>query len=135
MTVGVLMRINRIVPAAVALAAVVWVAAAGGCAPKAKKPTIKEKAEAQWNGARASVMISLAQDQYKSGNFEKARQTVDDAIKLVPESAEVTEVVEVEAPTSQPAEAEVVEVEAEVDAEGDALEGTTLTELEVSEGK
>lgn len=87
MTVGVLMRTSRIVrTAAVALAAVVWVA---GCGPQTKKPTIKEKAEAQWNGARASVMISLAQDQYKAGNFEKARQTVDDALKLVPESAPV----------------------------------------------
>jgi Flp pilus assembly protein TadD len=87
MTVGVLMRNNRIVRAAVVLAALVGLAA--GCAPKSKKPTIKEKAEAQWNGARASVLISLAQDQYKAGNFEKARQTVDDALKLVPDAAPV----------------------------------------------
>lgn len=80
------MRNNLFVPTAAVLVAAMlsW-----GCAPKAKKPTIKEKAEAQWNGARASVMISLAQDQYKAGNFEKARQTVDDALKLVPEAAPV----------------------------------------------
>src|SRR5687767_12185455 len=59
-----------------------------GCAAEnPKKPTIKQKAEAQWNGARSSVMVSLAQDQYKSGNFDKARQTIEDAIKLSPEAA------------------------------------------------
>jgi Flp pilus assembly protein TadD len=79
------MRMKWIVPALAAAA----LAAGPGCADKTKKPTIKEKAEAQWNGARASVMISLAQDQYKAGNFEKSRQTVDDALKLVPESAPV----------------------------------------------
>src|SRR5688500_17844684 len=59
----------------------------GGCAENPKKQTIKQKAEAQWNGARSSVMVSLAQYQYKSGNFDKARQTIDDAIKLSPEAA------------------------------------------------
>jgi hypothetical protein len=59
---------------------------AGRVPSRRRRRPIKEKAEAQWNGARASVMVSLAQDQYKSGNFEKCRQTVDDALKLVPES-------------------------------------------------
>jgi Flp pilus assembly protein TadD len=57
-----------------------------GCAENQKKSHIKEKAEAQWNGARSGVMASLAQDQYKSGNFEKCRQTVDDALKLTPDA-------------------------------------------------
>jgi tetratricopeptide (TPR) repeat protein len=58
-----------------------------GCAQNQKKATIKEKAAAQWNGARANVMISLASDQYKAGNFDKARQTVEEAIKLTPDAA------------------------------------------------
>lgn len=78
------MRMTWILPA-VAVATL----AVAGCAKNEKQPTIKQKAEAQWNGARATVMVSLAQDQYKAGNFEKARQTVDDALKLVPESAPV----------------------------------------------
>ena len=80
------MRMKWILPA---LAVAALAVGGAGCAAKNKKPTIKEKAEAQWNGARASVMVSLAQDQYKAGNFEKSRQTVDDALKLVPESATV----------------------------------------------
>jgi Tfp pilus assembly protein PilF len=81
------MRMKWIMPA------VVWVAAAsvalttgGGCAQQKKGQTIKEKAEAQWNGARASVMLSLAQDQYKAGNFDKCRTTLDEAMRLMPES-------------------------------------------------
>jgi Flp pilus assembly protein TadD len=48
--------------------------------------TAKEHAEANWKGARSSVMFTLAQDQYKSGAFDKARQTVDEATKLTPDS-------------------------------------------------
>ena len=33
------------------------------------------------------VLTSLAQDQYKAGSFDKARETVDDALKLTPDSA------------------------------------------------
>lgn len=75
------MRTNWIIPALALLAI-----AAGGCAND-KKPTIKQKAEAQWNRARANVQMSLAMDQYKAGNFDKARQTIDDALKLTPKSA------------------------------------------------
>ncbi len=75
------MRMKWILPA---LAAAVM---AAGCAGGQKKSHIKEKAEAQWKGARSGVMASLAQDQYKSGNFDKCRQTVDDALNLTPESA------------------------------------------------
>jgi tetratricopeptide (TPR) repeat protein len=77
------MRMKRILPAIVVGSAL---ALAGGCAQNEKKMTAKEHAEANWKGARASVMISLAQDQYKAGNFDKARQTVDEATKLVPNS-------------------------------------------------
>src|SRR5688572_178214 len=63
------------------------IALATGCANGKKEPTIKQKAEAQWAGARSSVLASLAQDQYKSGSFDKCRKTVDDALALTPESA------------------------------------------------
>jgi tetratricopeptide (TPR) repeat protein len=71
------------------VAGCVAVGAVTGCQEQEKKQTIKQKAEAQWNQARGTVTLSLAQDQYKAGNFDKARQTVDDAAKLVPNSPAV----------------------------------------------
>jgi tetratricopeptide (TPR) repeat protein len=55
-----------------------------GCSSHQK--TQKEAAQKQWNGARASVLYSLAKDQYSTGNFDKARQTVDEGLKLDPTS-------------------------------------------------
>jgi Tfp pilus assembly protein PilF len=65
---------------------VAGVALVAGCEQDKKRMTAKQHAEANWNGARSSVMTSLAQDQYKAGNFEKARQTVDEAMKMTPNS-------------------------------------------------
>lgn len=56
-----------------------------GCASQHQK-TQREQATQQWNSARAGVLYSLASDQYKTGNFEKSRQTVDDALKMDPGS-------------------------------------------------
>lgn len=63
------------------------VAATSGCdsAPK-KDPTQKEAAVKQWNQARAGVMHSLATDQFKTGNFDKARATVDEAMGIDPDN-------------------------------------------------
>ncbi len=63
------------------------VAATCGCdsAPK-KDPTQKEAAVKQWNQARAGVMHSLASDQFKTGNFDKARATVDEAMGIDPDN-------------------------------------------------
>lgn len=58
-----------------------------GCASGTKTKTQKEQAAAQWAGTRATVLASLAGDQYRAGNFEKSRQTVDQAIALDPTSA------------------------------------------------
>ncbi len=58
-----------------------------GCA--GKTPSQKEQATAQWNTARATVLASLAKDQFESGNWEKARQTVDEAAKLDPRNANI----------------------------------------------
>jgi tetratricopeptide (TPR) repeat protein len=81
------MRMKWIMPAVVA--GCVAVGAVSGCQEQGKKQTIKEKAEAQWNQARGTVLVSLAQDQYKAGNFDKARQTIDDAAKLMPKAPAV----------------------------------------------
>ena len=58
---------------------------AAGCQSTAHK-TDKAQATKKWNAARASVLLSLAREQYQSGNFDKCRATLDDALKMVPES-------------------------------------------------
>jgi len=58
---------------------------AAGCQAE-KKPDPKAEATKQWNEARSSVMVGVAQDQYKSGSFDKCRETVDQALKLSPEN-------------------------------------------------
>jgi len=57
-----------------------------GCNNALKTPDQKAEANKHWNAARASVLASLANEQFRSGNFEKCRRTIDDALKLVPES-------------------------------------------------
>lgn len=60
-----------------------------GCNMKDNHKTQKEQATAEWNTARASVMGSLARDQYKTGNFDKARVSINEALKLNPKSGEL----------------------------------------------
>jgi superkiller protein 3 len=77
---------------AVAVALTLFAAAAvsGGCGSSGpKKPTHKEAAIAKWNDARASVLLTLANDQYKAGHYDKARQTVNEAMKKSPQSPAV----------------------------------------------
>jgi Tfp pilus assembly protein PilF len=60
----------------------------GLTAPAASKPpTQTEAATAEWNNARAAVLGGLAADQFKTGNFEKSRYTVDQAMRLDPSDA------------------------------------------------
>lgn len=59
-----------------------------GCA-QTKKASPTEAATRQWNGTRASVLASLGKDQFEAGNFDKARQSINDAIKLDPENANI----------------------------------------------
>jgi Flp pilus assembly protein TadD len=66
--------------------AVISLALIAGCSSQ-HKVTQREKALAQWNGARASVLAGLARDQYNNGNFEKCKQTLDEALKLNPKDA------------------------------------------------
>ena len=56
-----------------------------GCSGS-KKPTQKEAARQHWNQTRANVLLSLARDQYVTGNFEKSRQTTDEALVMDPKN-------------------------------------------------
>src|SRR3954470_23001218 len=62
---------------------------AGGCASNRKTPTQKQAATQQWNHARANVMFGLARDQYATGNFDPSRKTVDEALHLDPDNAQL----------------------------------------------
>ncbi|CAA9438518.1 MAG: hypothetical protein AVDCRST_MAG64-3959 [uncultured Phycisphaerae bacterium] len=71
----------------------VWFVAAAlavaGCASSGpKEPTEKQKAEDRWRAARAGVMVNLAKDQYRNGQFEKARKSTDEALRLAPKNAQ-----------------------------------------------
>jgi tetratricopeptide (TPR) repeat protein len=52
-----------------------------------KQPSQKEAARIHWNQTRASVLLTLAQDQYVTGNFDKSRQTTDEALAMDPQNA------------------------------------------------
>jgi tetratricopeptide (TPR) repeat protein len=69
-----------------AVAPAVLSLALAGC-QQGKSPTQKEEANREWNGARSAVLASLANEQYKSGNFDKCRRTLDEALRLTPDSA------------------------------------------------
>ncbi len=56
---------------------------AAGCADTPKK-TQRQEAKLQWNEARASVLVSLAKDQYANGNLDKCKETLDSAMKMDP---------------------------------------------------
>lgn len=68
------------------LTAVLITLLVAGC-HNGKKLSQKEQARKQWNHTRASVLASLAKDQYETGNFDKCRQTVGEALALDPESS------------------------------------------------
>jgi tetratricopeptide (TPR) repeat protein len=59
-----------------------------GCTTPEKRHD-KSAAANQWKGARASVMAQMARDQFGSGNFDGARSTLTQAIKLNPKDPEL----------------------------------------------
>src|SRR5262245_28727942 len=64
--------------------------AVAGCASTSKKRVVdKEAANKRWTGARAAVLGQLATDQYKSGNFDKSRQSINEAIRLSPDNPQL----------------------------------------------
>jgi tetratricopeptide (TPR) repeat protein len=70
-----------------AAAAIAAALAAGSVGCESAQKTPKEEAMAKWNAARAGVLYSLASDQYKAGNFDDARKTVGEALKMDPQNA------------------------------------------------
>jgi tetratricopeptide (TPR) repeat protein len=68
---------------------ILLLALTAGCADNSKQLTPKEQAIQNWNDARAGVMLNLARDQYNSGDFDKARQTINQAIQMDPASTGV----------------------------------------------
>lgn len=57
---------------------------AAGC--QLKPPDEKALAKQRWNEARASILLTLAQDQYKGHDFDKCKETCEQALTMVPES-------------------------------------------------
>lgn len=66
--------------------AVLLVSLLVGC-QGAKPPQDKELAQKHWSEARASVLYSLAQDQYKNHDFDTCKQTLAQALKISPDGA------------------------------------------------
>ena len=80
------MRIN-LLPALTAGVVLTFAIAVGGCA--SKEPSFKEKATVKWNTARAQVMAGLARDQFKTGSFDKARNSIEEGLKLDPNNPQL----------------------------------------------
>jgi tetratricopeptide (TPR) repeat protein len=57
-----------------------------GCESGAKQASQRDASKAAWNNARAGVLGSLAQDQFKNGDLVRAEKTIGDAISLEPTS-------------------------------------------------
>ena len=77
------MKFKKMLPVA-ALALVV------GCSSTTThEKTGKQLMTEQWNHTRASVLLGLAKDQYAAGNFDPARHTVDDALRMDPENPQL----------------------------------------------
>ena len=78
------MKLSQLNAAVTLRLAALGVAAAVGCGgcSQQHKPGRRQQARAQWNDARARVLLGLAEDQYAHGNTDDARKTADDALKL-----------------------------------------------------
>ena len=58
-----------------------------GCSSDHK--TQKQAATEEWNHTRATVLCSLAKDQYNAGNFDKCRETLNGALPLDPKNVQL----------------------------------------------
>src|SRR5215207_6354677 len=63
--------------------------AVAGCNGNGQKNGSQARGAAKkhWASARANVMANLAREQYDNGNFDQARKTTDEALKMDPENA------------------------------------------------
>src|SRR5438477_12826994 len=76
------MRFPQIIP-------VLLLAILTGCQPEAKKPTAQETGRKQWNNTRAAVLANLASEQSQNGDFERARQSINEALRMDGENAQI----------------------------------------------
>ena len=60
--------------------------AIAGCDSAKPTQTQSEMAQKQWSQARAGVLATLANDQYRNGNFDKCQATLDEALRLTPDN-------------------------------------------------
>jgi tetratricopeptide (TPR) repeat protein len=61
-------------------------AAATGCNTKNQQ---KIEAQQRWNNTRASILLGVAQDQYKAQDFDKCRETLSKALAMAPDSPQL----------------------------------------------
>lgn len=54
-----------------------------------KGPSDKQLAQKNWNDARATILMGLAQDQYKARDFDKCRETITKAMQMTPTSPQL----------------------------------------------
>jgi tetratricopeptide (TPR) repeat protein len=72
------------------LAATLILALAGtGCQSGKKKQTANQQSEKRWAATRAAVLATLAKGQLESGQFDKARESIDKAKRLDPSNAQI----------------------------------------------
>jgi len=58
-----------------------------GC--QQNQPSDKELAQKRWNNARSTILYSLAQDQYKSRDFDKCKETLAKSLAMTPDSPQL----------------------------------------------
>jgi Flp pilus assembly protein TadD len=64
----------------------VVLAAAVGCQNKSDQ---KAEAQEHWNNTRATILMGVAQDQYKAQDFDKCLETVGKALRMAPNSPQL----------------------------------------------
>jgi tetratricopeptide (TPR) repeat protein len=70
----------------ICIAALIALGSLVGCA---NQKTQKQAAKEQWGRTRATVLLSLANDQYRSGNLDKSADTANQALAMDPTNVEL----------------------------------------------
>jgi tetratricopeptide (TPR) repeat protein len=61
----------------------------GGCAASSQQMTAKQESLHRWSMARAAVLLTMANSQYTDGNFDRCRQTLNEALQMDPNNASI----------------------------------------------
>jgi len=77
------MRLSTVI-IALALAAAASTSGCGG-----KTPDQKAEAQERWNNTRATILLGVAQDQYKAQDFDKCRETLNKASRMSPDAPQL----------------------------------------------